>query len=128
MESTNDFCYAEFLAYYTFESKSNNTCDYQPHELHDNLIENNHQKYFYSKQIKLMNSGEKMRCLQSKKNYQYHVPNEDLWPEIFAEHVILFFYSSRDEKELSSGFPPTYQNKLPVQGVEDVVNINKIKF
>ena len=59
MESTNDFCYAEFLAYYTFESKSNNTCDYQPHELHDNLTENNHEKYFYSKQIKLMNSGEK---------------------------------------------------------------------
>ena len=27
-----------------------------------------------------------------------------------------------------SGFPPIYQNKLQEQGVQDVVNINKIKF
>ena len=32
----NDFCYAEFLAYYTLESKSIKTCEYQPDELDDN--------------------------------------------------------------------------------------------
>ena len=58
----NDFCYAEFLAYYTLASKSNNTYDYQPDELDDNLIENNHEECSYPKQTTLMNSGEKMRC------------------------------------------------------------------
>ena len=40
----NDFCYAEFLAYYTHENKSNKTCEYQPDELDDNLLENNHEE------------------------------------------------------------------------------------
>ena len=34
----NDLCYAEFLAYYTLENKSNKTCEYQPDELDYNLI------------------------------------------------------------------------------------------
>ena len=33
----NHFCYAEFLAYYTLESKA---CEYQPDELDGNLIDN----------------------------------------------------------------------------------------
>ena len=32
----NDFCYAEFLAYYTLESISTKTCEYQTDELDDN--------------------------------------------------------------------------------------------
>ena len=40
---------------------------------------------------------------------------------------MLLFYSFRDEKELLQGFPPLYQNKLQKQGVQDVVNISKIK-
>ena len=36
----NDFCYADFLAYYTLENKSNQICEYQPDELDNNLIEN----------------------------------------------------------------------------------------
>ena len=40
----NDFCYAELLAYDTHENKSNKTCEYQPDELDDNLIENNHEE------------------------------------------------------------------------------------
>ena len=124
----NYFCYAEFLAYYTLESKSNNTCDYQPDELDDNLIKNNHKECSYPKQIKLMNSGEKMRCRKVRTILRYHVPNEVLCPEKFAHHVLLFFYPFRDERELLSGFPPMYQNKLHEQGVQDVVNNNKIKF
>ena len=38
----DDFCYVEFLAYYTLEIKSSKTVEYQPDELDDNLIENNH--------------------------------------------------------------------------------------
>ena len=33
----DDFCYAEFLAYYTFENKPSKTGEYQPDELDDNL-------------------------------------------------------------------------------------------
>ena len=58
----NDFCYAEFLAYYTLENKSSNSCEYQTNELDDSLVEKNHEESSYSKQIKLMISGERMRC------------------------------------------------------------------
>ena len=37
--------YVDILACYTFENKSNKTCKYQPDELDDNLIENNHKVF-----------------------------------------------------------------------------------
>ena len=40
-----NFCYAEFLAYFSLENNSSNTCDYHPDELDDNLIENNREEY-----------------------------------------------------------------------------------
>ena len=39
---------------------------------------------------------------------------------------MLLFFS--DGKQLLSGWPPLYQNKLQEQGVQDAVNRNKIKF
>ena len=42
----NFFC-TEFLPYYTLENKSNKTCEYQPDELHENLIENNYGECSY---------------------------------------------------------------------------------
>ena len=39
----DDFCYTEFLAYYTLENKPSKTGEYQPHEWDANLIENNHE-------------------------------------------------------------------------------------
>ena len=56
------FCYAEFLACYTPENKSSKTCEYQPDELDDSLIENNHEECSYPPKIKLIISGETMRC------------------------------------------------------------------
>ena len=112
----NDFCYAEFLAYYTLENKSNKISEYQPDELNDNLIENNHEECSYPKKIKLIISGDKIRCRKVRRILRYHVPNKILSPEKFAHHVLLLFYPFRDEKELSSGFPPFYQNKLQEEG------------
>ena len=43
----DDFCYAEFWAYYTLENKPSKTGEYQPDELDDNLIENNHEECSY---------------------------------------------------------------------------------
>ena len=37
--------YVDILACYTLENKSSKTCKYQPDELDDNLIENNHKVF-----------------------------------------------------------------------------------
>ena len=108
----NDFCYAEFLAYYTLENKSSNFCEYQPDELDDSLIEKNHEESLYPKQMKLMISGRKMRCRKMRRILRFHAPNNILYPVEFAHHVLLLFYPFRDEKELLSGLQPLHQNKL----------------
>ena len=41
---------------------------------------------------------------------------------------LLLFYLLRDAKELLHRFPSMYQNKLQEEGVQDVVNVRKIKF
>ena len=46
---SNNFCYAEFLTYYTLENKSNKACEYQSDKLDDNVIENNHEECSYQK-------------------------------------------------------------------------------
>ena len=66
------------------------------------MFEKNHEEPFYPKQI--------------------------LYPEKFAYHVLLLFNPFRDEKGLLSGLPPLYQNKLQEPEVQDILNINKIKF
>ena len=48
----DDFCYTEFLAYYTLGNKPSKTGEYQPDELDDNLIENNHEECSYPKKKK----------------------------------------------------------------------------
>ena len=74
-----------------------------------------------------MISEETMRCRKVRRIRQYHVPKKLLSQEKCAHHVLLLFYLFRDEKEMLSGFPPTYQNKLQEEGVQDVVNISKMK-
>ena len=69
-----------------------------------------------------------MRCRKVRRTLRYHVPNKISHPKQFVHHVLLLFYPFRDKKELLSGLPPLYQNKLQEQGVQDIVNINKIKF
>ena len=54
------------------------------------------------------------------------MPNKILSPEIFAHRLLIFFI--RSEMKSFSGFPPMYQNKLQEEGVQDIVNINKMKF
>ena len=56
------------------------------------------------------------------------MPSKLLSPEKFAHHVMLLLFPFRDEKQLLSCCSPLYQNKLQEQGVQDVVNRNKIKF
>ena len=56
------------------------------------------------------------------------MPHRILSSEKNFSHVLLLFYPFRDEKELLSGVSPLHQNKLQEQGVQNVVNINKISF
>ena len=44
--------------------------------------------------------------------------------------IMYYFYSIHSEikKELLSGLPPLYQNKLQEQGVQDIVSNKEIKF
>ena len=73
-------------------------------------------------------SRETIRCRKVRQIVRCLVPNKLLFPEKFAHHVLLKFYPFIDEKELLSGFPPIYENKLQNEGVQDFVNINKMKF
>ena len=56
------------------------------------------------------------------------MPNKLLSPEKFADHVLILFVLFRAEKQLLSGCPPFYQNKLQEPGVKAVLNRNKIQF
>ena len=120
--------YAEFLAYYTLENKSRNSCEYQPDELDGSLIEKNHEESSYPMEMKLTISGERMQCCKVRRRVWYHVPNKILYSEKFAHHVLLLFCPFRDEKELLSGLPPLYQNKLQEQGVQDIVTLTKLNL
>ena len=69
-----------------------------------------------------------MGCRKVRRIIQYHVRNKLLSPQKFVHHVMLLLFSFCDEKQLLSGCPSLYQNKLQEQGVHDVVNRNKRKF
>ena len=71
---------------------------------------------------------EKLYCWKVRWVLWYHMSNKLLSLEKFAHHVMLLFFLFRDEKQLLSGCPPLHQNKLQEQGLQDVVNRNKIKF
>ena len=75
-----------------------------------------------------MISGKTTCCRIVRQILQYHVPNKLLSPEKYAHVVMLLFFPFRDEKQLLSGCPSFYQNKLQEQGLQDLVNWNKIKF
>ena len=74
-----------------------------------------------------MIAGETMRCRKVRRILRYHLPNKLLSPEKNFYHVMFLFFLFKDENQLLSGCPPLYQNKLQEQGVQDVVNRNKIK-
>ena len=69
----NDFCCAEFLAYYTLENKPSKNRGYQPDKFDDNLTENNHEECFYPTKIELMISGETMRRRKVRPILRFHL-------------------------------------------------------
>ena len=75
-----------------------------------------------------MISGETTCCRIVRQILRYHVLNKLLSPEKYAHVVMLLFFSIQRRKQLLSGCPSFYQNKLQEQGLQDVVNWNKIKL
>ena len=67
-----------------------------------------------------------MHCRKVRRILRYHVPNKILSPEKCTHYVLLLFFPFRDEKQLLSGCPPLYQNKLQEKGIQNVVNRNKV--
>ena len=107
----DNFCYVEFLAYYLLENISNKTGEYQSDELDYNFIANKHEEYSYTPpppKIKLMISGETMRCQKVRRILPYYVLNKLLSTETSAHHVMLLFFPFTVEKQLPSGNPPLY--------------------
>ena len=78
--------------------KSSKICDHQLSEIDNNLIENDYKEYSCPSKIKLMISGERMQPCKITRIIRHYLPNKLLAPEKFAYHVLLLFYSFRDEK------------------------------
>ena len=57
------------------KKESSNTGEYQPDELDDNMIENNHEECSYRKKSQFIILGEKMRCQKVKRIFRYNMPN-----------------------------------------------------
>ena len=127
-------CFKQFLLSRIFsilhKNKSSRTCEYQLDEFDDNLVRNDHENnhVLTPPKIKLMIAGETMQCRKVRHILRYHVSNKLLAAEEFAHHVLFLFFLFRDVKELLSGFPPLYQNKLRKQEVQALINMNKIKL
>ena len=119
------FCFVEFSQYYYLPSnpkyKEN---DYQPEELGGEIVRDiSNSDYLYPKDIKLL-SNEKIKCRKTPYVLQYYVPNKETKPEQYTHYMVSMYYPFRDEKELLSGIPPTYANKLSESGVIDLVHQN----
>ena len=127
-------CFKQFLLSRIFsilhKNKSSKTCEYQLDEFDDNLVRNDHENnhVLTPPKIRLMIAGETMQCRKVRHILRYHVSNKLLAAEEFAHHVLFLFFLFRDVKELLSGFPPLYQNKLRKQEVQALINMNQIKL
>ena len=120
----NKFCYAEFLRFYYIVPSSNEN-DRQPMELKDELLEVNSPATRYPIVISLMSSKEKMKCRKLPSVLRYFTTNKNRDCESYAHHLLLLFYTFRDESDLKVGLPPIYTNKIAEPGVIDIINTNR---
>ena len=63
---------------------------------------------------------------QNKMNPSISCAKKNVTAEKITHYVLLLFYPLKDEKVLSC-FPSVYQNKLQEQGIQDIVNLSKIR-
>ena len=93
--------------------------------LHDKLFEANHSTTDSYPDVLILSSGERLHYRKVELVLRYHLPNKFKDPEGYAHHLLLMFYSFRDECELKVGRPSSYSSKLSEPGVIEVINNNK---
>ena len=89
------------------------------------MIKDHHEECSCTSKIKVLISGQTMPCHKVRQIFPYQVPNKLLSPEKFAHHILLLCFAFRDEKQLLSGCPTLYQNKLHKQGDHDIIKETK---
>ena len=121
----DNFCYAQFLAYYVLDTnpKFAEENDCQPEVLNDDSSE---QSSIFPKP--LMSSKEKMKCRNIKKVLRYHTPNVVTNAEAYSHHLLMLFFPFRKETDLISNITNTYFAKLNEPDVLALVNQNKERF
>ena len=62
-------------------------------------MEVNHENLSYPKNIKLMDSNEKMHCRKVRRILRYHTPNKYRFPEKYVHHLLFLFFPFRPEKK-----------------------------
>ena len=100
--------------------------DSQPNELGEELLESYEENCHLPKVIPLMSLSEKLQLRTVKQVLRYHVPNEQLYPEKYAHHLLYLFYPFRREEDLKHN--GSYCSKLAVDEVLEVVNVNRKVF
>ena len=124
----DDFCYAQFLAFYVLESNPKFTemkNDCQPEILIDDDM---NQPCLYPKCLPLMSSKEKMKCRRIRKVVRYHTPNPVTHAEAYAHHLLMLFFPFRNESDLISEVDNSYTSKLNEPDILSIVNSNKQLF
>ena len=123
----DSFCYANFLANYVVDYKTDpdEENDNQP-EILNELLEGIEYENNYPKIVPLMGSKEKLKLRKEKCVLRYHVPNPNKDAESYAHHLLCMFYPFRDESKLEVN--GSYQTKLLEPGVLDIINQNKEIF
>ena len=90
------------------------TCEYNPDQLDNSLMENEHEVCSQLKNSNLMISREKMECCKVRQIHLYHVSTFiiNFYIQKIAHYVLLLFFSLRNEKELLLVFHLLYQNRF----------------
>lgn len=132
----NNFCFTkcsvyyiidnklDHSAYYTIDNKLDHSSEYQPDNFQDKLPKENHEQYGYPNKSSWCNLIQKWDVVNSSVLWA----KSDFVSWRNTNRMFLLFYTYQYKKELLSGCPPFYWNKLLEPAVPFVVKNNKIKF
>ena len=101
--------------------------DYQPQELKEGVVEENHYSQNDSPKIKpMISSKEKLKYRKVPLVLQYHVPSEEIYPEEHAHQMLFMYFPLRDKVELKCN--NSCSNKSKWSSINEIVTSNRGKF
>ncbi|XP_057310673.1 uncharacterized protein LOC130648634 [Hydractinia symbiolongicarpus] len=122
----DSMCLALFAAYYYVDYKIDEN-DSQPDILTEDASQLNHDCHAQlPPKITLMSSKDTMKCRKIRQVLRYHIPNEKLFPEKYAHHLLYMFYPFRSENELM--LDNSYCSKLASPGILAIVKQSRLTF